>query len=114
MIKHIAETITRLSERWEWFDDLVDLIWRGACYHIVVLAHSSDSPDIDSYCEWLGESGPWTVELVFSDQKTYCVPGEFDIVDFRGWSLLRWCNSHNHNRWRRSGYSFEPTTTLEA
>lgn len=114
MINYISETITRLSERFEWFDDLVDLIWRGQCYHIVVLAHSADSPDIDSYCEWLGGAGPWTVELVFSDQKTYCSAGEFDLVDFRGWSLLRWCNSHSHSRYRRSGLSFNPITTLEA
>tara|TARA_B100001059_G_scaffold86446_1_gene84620 strand:+ start:3058 stop:3399 length:342 start_codon:yes stop_codon:yes gene_type:complete len=113
-VKSLSDIILGLSERWEWFDDLVDLIWRGAAYHIVVLAHSSDSPDIDSYCEWLGEQGPWTVELVFSDSKNYCTPGYFDTVDFRGWSLLRWTNSQNITRWHRSGYSFEPVTTLEA
>lgn len=114
MITYFSNIIRNLSERWEWFDDLVDFIWRGAAYHIVVLAHSSDSPDIDSYCEWLAEQGPWTVDLVFSDNKSYCEPGYFDIVDFRGWSLLRWTESRNIERWERTGYSFEPVQTLEA
>ena len=69
-MKYLSELILRLSERWEWFDDLV-LIWRGAAYHVVVLAHSSDSYDIDNYCEWLAEQVQDS-DLVFSDNKTYC------------------------------------------
>ena len=114
MFNYISDLVLTLSERWEWFDDLVDLVWRGRCYSIVVLAHSSDSPDIDYYCDYLDSAGPWRVALYFSDDRPYCTPGEFDLVDFRGWSLLRWCRSTNHTRYRRSGASFDPVATLEA
>lgn len=105
--------ITALSERWEWFDDLVDFIWRGRCEHIAVLVCHDEYHHLVDYTNWLRGLGDWTVEL--RGVEPWLVhPGDFVLLIHRGWSLLRWSNTIEPDWFERTGAAFDTPATLEA
>lgn len=107
------DIIRELSERWEWFDDLVDFIWRGPCEHIAVLVCHDDHSELVDYTNWLRSAGDWTVEL--RGVESWLVhPGDFVLLIHRGWSLLRWRNSIQTEIYQRSGVAFDTPAELEA
>ena len=110
-MKYLSDLIFDLRVRFEWFDDLVDLLWSGKCYHCDIVACSADRADLADYCEWLSEQGPWTVQFVADDRVP---PGEFVSLNHRGSGLLRIGHWVEVMFFARTGADFDPEIVLEA
>ena len=70
-MNYLADMIFELRVRWLWFDDLVDLVWSGKCWHVDVVAPLSRQDELLDYCNVLRREGKgeWTVRFV-GDRKS--------------------------------------------
>ena len=89
MFDLIGKWVLKMSGEYLWFDDLVDLLWRGRTKRALVLCPWNAVPEMEGYADWMREQGPWTLELMGVEGDDM-EPGQFDLVAFRGWSLFRW------------------------
>jgi hypothetical protein len=92
---------TDLCARYEWFDDLVELVWWGKARHCVVRCGAFDAD-----CGWaIAES---IADGCWYEVSAVCEPelgnysafarGEFELVAYRRPSLLRWWSSVTRHR----------------
>ena len=110
-VKKLSELLFDLRVRWEFFDDLVDFLWSGRCYHCDIVACSADEQLLADYCDWLREQGPWTLSFVADERVS---SGQFWSLNYRGAGLFRWGSWVETVQFERTGYSFEPVVDLEA
>ncbi|BAQ84662.1 hypothetical protein [uncultured Mediterranean phage uvMED] len=110
-MNYLADLIFDLRVRWLWFDDLVDFLWAGKCYHCDIVACSADQHLLAGYCDWLREQGPWTLEFVADNRVP---PGEFVSLNHRGSGLLRIGDWVEVIFFARTGQPFDPGVVLEA
>ena len=75
--------------RWDWTDDIADVLWRGKCEHAIV-ALPNDVKDMEpfmDYAQYLRGCGDWTVAIRHYD---FVEENEVQLIQFRRWSLFRW------------------------
>ena len=109
-MKKLSDLVWDLRTRWEWFDDLVDLLWSGRCYHVDIVACGGDQSGLLDYCNWLREQGPWTLRFVADDR----VPsGIFLSLNHRGSGLFRWGDWVELVEFGRTGEPFDPGEILD-
>lgn len=88
-MKDLLMKIDMLFSRWNWTDDVADVLWRGKCNHAVV-AVSPECEDMEpflAYAQFLRSCGPWTVAV---RQYDFVEKDELQLIQFRGKSLFRW------------------------
>ena len=81
--------VDNLFTHYNWTDDLADLLWRGQCFHVIVLV-SPDIPDFGAildYAQWLRDQGDWTVSVQQDDSVDI---DSLALVQFRGRGLFWW------------------------
>lgn len=98
MKKLISNLATELSQRYEWVDDLLDIVWRGRCYHLRYRSNRTDRASVSRICHQWDQLGPWTVSLdtVGVDRAPI---GTCIVVVYRGKSLLRWSRDISIEQW---------------
>ena len=88
-MNYLADLIFDLRVRWSWFDDLVDFVWDGKCWHVDVCAPLDRQGEFLEYCNLLRREGEgqWTVRFVGKDW----MPDDLMVLRaHRGSGLLRW------------------------
>ena len=83
----MASFVERLCGRFEWFDDAVEALWWGKAERGLIVGRWADMADL----EWAArrvESDGIPCEAQGMENCEY-PEGEYDLVAFRGPSLLR-------------------------
>lgn len=85
----LFRSIDMWCTRWNFTDDVADVLWRGRCRHAIV-AVSDEFEDMQSvleYARYLRRCGDWTVAV---KQYDFVEKDELRLVQYRGRSLFRW------------------------
>lgn len=111
ILQRIGEHVYEARVRWEWLDDLIDLLWSGRCYHVDVICPPDEQSDLIEYANWLRGQGPWSLRLVTESELK---PLDLVLLAHRGSGLLRWGSWIECTVMERSGAPFDPELTMEA
>ena len=85
----LVSWLDRISMRYEWFDDLCDVLYRGVCYHVEMTVGEETPFDFEyalHYSQFMRSQGDWTVQVV-RDSRLNGFPGIIE-VQHRGRALL--------------------------
>ena len=90
-MSRLVKWLDCISQRYEWFDDLCDVLYRGVCYHVEMTVGEETPFDFEyalHYSQFMRSQGDWTVQVV-RDSRLNGFPGIIE-VQHRGRALLSW------------------------
>ena len=93
----MANWVERLCGEYEWFDDLVELVWWGKADSGVVVGRESDADFLAYYSRYMTDANGFPVLFELVGDSEY-PEFEFDLVAHRRPSWLRWSRSETVHR----------------
>ena len=90
-MSRVVKWLDCISRRYEWFDDLCDVLYRGVCYHLEMAVGEETPFDFEyalHYAQFMRSHGHCTVKVV-RDFRLNGFPGIIE-VQHRGCALLSW------------------------